>query len=194
MPNSRARSVSAIPLSASGFVATNILSATRSRALPEAWLNRPIARSMSRIDFNSSRIEPSRSGSCTRVGNHLLPALEFRQIAQRLQNPGTQLARAHRRDRSIENSKQAGVPRVAGFDQFEIGLGGSVEKNVIGRRIATKRVEMIDLSPQLMFQVMNDRAGGADRPAASVPQPNPSSDLTRKCSHNVKFACSGRNA
>ncbi|KAG0506492.1 MAG: hypothetical protein Udaeo_01240 [Candidatus Udaeobacter sp.] len=47
-----------------GIWCSDIFNATRSRAFPEAWLSRPAARSISRIDFNSVRIDPSRSGSC----------------------------------------------------------------------------------------------------------------------------------
>ena len=97
------------------------------------------------------------------IGDHLLTAFELRQIPERLQNPRAQFARAHRRDSSIEHGEQACVPIISGFDQLEVGLRCGIEHHEFRRRITAQRSEMIDLSPHLMLEVMNDRAGRADR-------------------------------
>ena len=41
-------------------------------------------------------------------------------------------------------------------------MSGGIERNVIGRRIASQRREMIDFAPKLVPQVMNDRPRGSD--------------------------------
>ena len=69
---------------------------------------------------------------------------------------------AHRRDCAIEDGKQTCVARPAGSDQFEIDLSGGVEQDVFVRRLAAQRGEVIDLSPQLVLEVMNDRARRRD--------------------------------
>jgi len=40
-----------------------------------------------------------------------------------------------------------------------MSLRGSIEQDVIRRRIAAQRGQMIDRAPELVFQVMDDRAG-----------------------------------
>ena len=96
------------------------------------------------------------------IRDHLLAVFQLRQIAQRLQNPRAQFAPAHRRDCAIEHCEQAGVPHAARFNQLEVGLRGGVEHNVMRRRIAAQCGEMIDVSPKLVLQVMNDGTGGGD--------------------------------
>ena len=52
-----------------------------------------------------------------------VPAIQFVQITQRLQNPAAQFPSAHGRDRTVEHGEQTGVASAAGFDQIEIRLG-----------------------------------------------------------------------
>ncbi len=42
-------------------------------------------------------------------------------------------------------------------------MGRGVEENVVVWRIASQRAKMIDLSPELVFQVMHDRACRCNR-------------------------------
>src|ERR1019366_5475821 len=95
--------------------------------------------------------------------DHWLAALQFCQIAQRLQNPRAQLSPAHRCERAIEHREQTRIPRTARFDQLEIRLRCCVEGDELRENITTQRNEMIDLPPKLMLQVMNDGAGRTDR-------------------------------
>ena len=97
------------------------------------------------------------------VRNQLLTALQFQQVAQRLQNPCPQLPSAHWRDRSIECRQQAGVATAPRFDQFEVCLRRGIEHHAIRRRIAAQRREMVDFAPELVLQVMDNRTGRADR-------------------------------
>src|SRR4029077_14623547 len=85
------------------------------------------------------------------------------QIAQRLQNPRTQPPATHRRGSPIKNCEQTGIACPAGFDQLKIRLGRGVEHDVFCRRIAAQRGEMIDVTPKLVLQIMNDCARGSDR-------------------------------
>ena len=82
---------------------------------------------------------------------------------QPLQDPGAQPSPTHRSNSPVDGREQAGIARAAGGDQFQVDLGCSIEHHVIGRRVATQGTEMIDFSPQLMFEVMNDRACSRDR-------------------------------
>src|SRR2546430_9248708 len=50
----------------------------------------------------------------------------------------------------------------ARFNQIEIALGGRIEQDVIRRRIAAQRGQMIDLAPELVLQIMDNRARGGD--------------------------------
>ena len=97
------------------------------------------------------------------IGNHLLPAIQLSQIAQRLQNPAAQFPPAHRGDGAVEHRQQTGIACPAGFDQIKICLRCCIEHNVIGRRFTTQRREVIDFSTQVMLEIMNDRARRADR-------------------------------
>ena len=47
--------------------------------------------------------------------------------------------------------EQTRVARTARFDQLKIGLCRGVEQDVIRRRIAAQRSEMVDFAPQLML-------------------------------------------
>ena len=114
-----------------------------------------------RFQFRPNRVEQVRL--LQKIGNHLLAAAELGQITERLQNPGAQFARPHRRHRSIENRKQTGVARASGFDQFEIGLRRCIEQHIIARCIAPQRTKMIDFAAKLVLQVMNNCACGGDR-------------------------------
>ena len=48
-------------------------------------------------------------------------------------------------------AQQTRVARAARFDQLEIRLRGGIEQDVIRRRIAAQRREMVDFAPQLML-------------------------------------------
>ena len=97
------------------------------------------------------------------IRDHLLAALQLRQIAQRLQNPGAQFPAAHGSHSPVERGEQAHVSRAAGFHQLEIHLRGRIEQHVVVPRVATQGREMIHFPPQLLLQIMNDRARRADR-------------------------------
>ena len=146
-----------------GICCSEVFSATRSRAFPEAWLSRPAARSISRIDFNSARIDREQIRLLQKIGDHLLASLQFSEITQRLQNPRAQFACAHGRDGAIKHTQQTRVARAARFDQLKVGLCGGVEQDVIRRRIAAQRSEMVDFAPQLMLS-SNARLRQPQRP------------------------------
>ena len=92
-----------------GICCSEVFNATRSRAFPEAWLSRPAARSISRIDFSSARIDASKSGSCKRSAIISWRRSQLSEITQRLQNPRAQFACAHWRDRAVKDAQQTGV-------------------------------------------------------------------------------------
>ena len=142
-----------------GICSSETFSAARSRALPEAWLSRPPARSRSRIVFSSVRIEPKQIGFLQKIRDQLLAALDFGQVPQRLQNPGSQLSSSHRGQGPVEHGQQTGVAGASRIDQLQIGLGGGVESNEFRGAVASERSKMIDFAPELVFQIMDDRAG-----------------------------------
>ena len=113
--------------------------------------------------FQASTKTRQQIGFVQQIGDQLLAAFELVEIAQRLQNPAPQFPSAHRRDRAIERREQAHVPRAARFDQLEVHLRGGVEHHEIVPRIATQRRQVVHLPPQLLLQVMDDRAGRTDR-------------------------------
>ena len=118
-------------LSAAGICCSEVLKATRSRALPEAWLKRPTARSMSRIDFMNGAMTASRSGSCNKSAIICCRRSSSVRSRNGCKIHAAQFAPAHRRDRSIQRGEQARVPRAARFDQFEIGLRSGIEHDIV---------------------------------------------------------------
>ncbi len=72
---------------------------------------------------------PSRNGSASRSTDHLLARAERREIAERMQNPVAQFARAHRRDGAVERAEQAGVaPAAARVHELEIRLRCGIDR------------------------------------------------------------------
>src|SRR6202011_194318 len=62
-----------------------------------------------------------------------------------------------------EHRKQTRVPAAARVDQLKIYLRCRIERDKLRKVVATQRRQMIDLPPELMFQIMDDRASRADR-------------------------------
>ena len=53
--------------------------------------------------------------------------------------------------------------RAAGFNQVEVRLRGGVQNYMITSRLAPQRRQMIDSPPELVFQIMDDRARRPNR-------------------------------
>ena len=102
-------------------------------------------------------------GLVQQIGDHLLAPFQFDEISQRLQNPCPQLSPAHRSDGSVERGQQTGVACSPRLDQLEIHLRRGIEHDVIISCVATQGGQVVHLPPQLLLQIMNDGARGADR-------------------------------
>ena len=113
--------------------------------------------------FQTRPQRPEQLRFVQQIRDHLLPAFQLGQVAQRLQNPAPQFPRAHRRDRAVERGQQAHIARPAGRDQLQVRLRGEIEHHMRGRNIAAQRSEVIDLPPQLVLQIMDDRSRRGDR-------------------------------
>jgi len=63
-------------------------------------------------------------------GNEVLAVRDGGEIAERMEDPFAQQAGAHRSEGAVDGAAEAGPFGVAGFDQFEVGLGHGIEEEV----------------------------------------------------------------
>ena len=92
------------------------------------------------------------------IRNELLATAQLGQIADRLQNPATQLPPSHRGHGSIQDGEKTGIANAARTHQLQICLRRGIQHHMVAGGFAAKGREMIDLSAELVFEVVNDRA------------------------------------
>ena len=113
-------------------------------------------------------------GFLQKNGDHLLPRLELFQVAQGVEQPVPELARAHRGARPVQGAQQGKLHAAAGIHQVQVPLAGLVNQHGALRGAHGNTAQMVRGAAELVAQVMKHRArrpqSGGHLPAAETVQ------------------------
>ncbi len=107
-----------------------------------------------------------------RLDGRLAPADGF-DVAQRLREPVAQAPRPHRRDGAVERAVKSGRARgvaVQRFENLQMLERRGIEVQEVRGLIKRKRRQMRHVAPQMLGEIVQDRAGRAHR-GHPVPKP-----------------------
>ena len=95
-------------------------------------------------------------------GDEVLAGGRGVEVAQRMEDPVAQQARAHRGGGAVEHAEQRVLLAGAGVDEVEIPLRGGVDEDVVGVVAHRAAAGGARKAAELVDQVVEDRAGRAD--------------------------------
>ena len=107
-------------------------------------------------------------------GDHLLPRQKLFQIAQGVEQPVPEFARAHGGARPVQGPQQGKLHAAAGIHQVQIPLAGLVNQHGVLRGAHGNAAQVVRGAAELVAQIMEHRAGrpqgGGHLPAAETVQ------------------------
>ena len=126
---------------------------------------RPTARSRSGTCLRSSRTFARSSASSKKICTRSSRCSNARPIQQRLRQPRSQQAAAHRRARVIEHAEQGDAARrifaAQRVGEFQVAARRRIERHEFAGGIRSQAGELRQHARLCFLQILHDRSGGA---------------------------------
>ena len=95
-------------------------------------------------------------------GDQVLAVGDGGEITERVEDPFAEEARAHRSEGAVDGTAETGAFGIAGLDEFQVGLGHGIEKEVGCGMPGFGGREVLCVAAEAPGDVVEESAGGAD--------------------------------